>query len=290
MHTHYEPSGKVDTNKAIALTLGALVIITILSFVYTAINAYNPIVYLSFLAVFGYGFALYYMLTYIMEEAKFRSKALGLGLLVLLGLWANYTQWVGFVDYISNGAELSIGSYFSSLADPGALFEMIPLINTMGTWGLGDSGTVSGGMLWGIWGIEFLMLLLVPLYFNWGTDIRPYSETQERFYDDLVVKEVFAPITSVPAAEKALQADTVGYLKSIDPTQTLPGSMVQLFTLPGENQSYLSMLKVTQDDKGNIQTTPLISNLRISNAAAQELKAHYAEVRDKAALDVKIED
>ncbi len=285
MNTHYTPSENIDTSRTIIAVVIALALVICLSFVYNAIVSFIPIVYLCVLAPIGYAIVLGLLTRAVVHFGKFRSQKKGIALAVLFGLAANYTQWYAYLDYIwLNDFNLSFGSYLGSLFGGlgwGDALRAVGVSNTYGSWSIGTSGTpVNGIILTLVWVVEFLVLLLYPVWTLRNNRSAPFSEEQDRFYDQFVLDNLFQGIYTPSKAEAGLVEDPLVYLQSIELNARHPGSRVEVYYLPNESNAYLSMLRTRVDEKNNEIAVPIVREFRISNRDAKRILDGFDHTKD----------
>ncbi len=206
---------------------------------------------------------------------------------ILLGLAANYTQWMAYLDFIYvQDAKLYFSSYLSTLFGRLGIVESLQIIaqiNEYGTWSLGmNSQTpVNGLLLTIIWIVEFVVILVYPVVAIRHRRIQPFSEDQDRFYDQYTLENLFKAFYTPGKAEAAINENPLEYLKSIDLATNYPGARVEVFQLPNESYAYISISRVRIDQKKNEIATPVVDRFRISNADAKQILAEYVNAKDR---------
>lgn len=291
MNTHYEPSGNIDLARTAIGILIAMVLIIPVSFLYNAIISVIPILYLAVVAPIGYGLLLGLIVRLVLHFGKFRSRQKGFAVAIFLGLAANYTQWMAYLDFVYvQDVKLYFSSYLATLFGGIGIVDSLRIvggINEYGTWSLGMSSQtpVNGWLLTVIWILEFAVILIYPLVTIRSRRIQPFSEEQNKFYNQYTLENIFKAFYTPGKAEAALKQNPLDYLKSIDLATNYPGSRVEVFQLPNEAYAFISISRVTvrsgADQKGKETVVPIVDRFRISNADAKQILAEYVNAKDR---------
>jgi len=287
MSSHYQLSNNIDPIRTSSCVAIALVVIVGLSFLYNAIISMIPIIYLAVIAPIGYAIVLGLLTRAILHFGKFRSRTKGIALALTLGLVANYTQWMAYLDftYIQD-FQVNFNSYIDTLfggLGPGEAARIIADINEYGTWTIGASSAtpVNGLFLAGIWLVEFLILLLYPAWTIRNNRSKPFSENQDRFYDQFELENLFQAIYTPNKAEPALADDPLAYLKLKEMHARFPGSRVEVYYLADESDAYISILRARMDEKKNEIRVPVVKEFRISNREAKRILDEFSHQKDR---------
>ncbi|MFT5998428.1 MAG: hypothetical protein ACI81P_000881 [Neolewinella sp.] len=286
MKTHYEPSDNIDVARTAIGAAIAFAIIVGLSFLYNAIISVIPIIYLSVVAPIGYGVLLGLMSRVVIHLGKFRSRKKGVVLALLFGLAANYTQWFAYLDFVYvQDFQVHFASYLNALFGGFGLGEAlggVAEINEYGTWSIGASGEnpVNGVLLTIIWVLEFLIILLYPAWTLRKKRSRPFSENQDRFYDQFILENLFQALYTSTKAEHGMAEDPLSYLKGIALTSRYPGSRVEVYFLPDENAAYVSILRTRIDEKQNEISMPVVNEFRVKSRDAKRILDAFPHAKD----------
>lgn len=159
MNTEYKLSNKSGTIWILGPLIGFPASF-LLSIIYAYIDVYNPLVYLAILVYLGYLFGIFMLHFIIVKVSKCRNKTASIIFGAILGVFTIYTNWVCFIYAFSQkmGGEL----FFSEVLNPETLWLFMNIIAVDGWYSLFGT-TISGGVLWAIWGIEALGILGVGL-------------------------------------------------------------------------------------------------------------------------------
>ncbi|MTB51133.1 hypothetical protein [Lewinella sp. W8] len=282
---YYEASNRVDPLRTGVGILVAIVVIVGISYLYNALNAILPLLYACILVCLGYGILIALLAKGVVHFGKVRGKQIALGLTLLLGLVASFTQWVAFVTYIFSEEGRDLSSYLNAIpyftSHPGDLMEGIGLINEGGTWTIGTSGmNVAGMPLAGIWLAELALLTAYPVWQVHQKVFSPYSEDQGKRYPRYVLTDNFKSIYTPGNAVAGFSERPVEYLKSIHLPGAYPISRVFIYYLAGEKDSYLSLYRIRLDEKGKEAASPIIEHLRISSREAKAILDAFPHEQD----------
>ena len=285
--THYEPSGKIDPAMTVISVLVAMAIVTGLSFLYVFFTEVIPIIYLAILILIGYGLTLGYLTKMVMFFGKFRSKPAAYGVALLLSVWAIITSWLAFISYLSLDYASSFSDYltwFPELLYPSNLATIIGEVNEYGTWGVGvgssGNNTVSGFLLTLVWIAEIATLIAMPLISVRAKSLPPFSEEEDAFFDEFILKNDFQGIISGGKASELLVERPLDYLASIEVSSRFPISRVVVYTLPRSSVAYVSILKVRVNHKQQEEVHPVVEHLRVPGAVAREILGKYEAKKD----------
>ncbi|MFV0291250.1 MAG: hypothetical protein ACK5IJ_10230 [Mangrovibacterium sp.] len=136
-----------------------LIAAPILALAYAALDRYNPIIYLTFLGLFG----MYLAFTFLFEKAAklshCRNAKAVVFMGVIVGLWTLYCSWVCFVWILSEYEHFL-------LTKPQTLWEVMNALAEEGLWsiGRGSSENVTGILLQIVWVVEALIIMAAAIF------------------------------------------------------------------------------------------------------------------------------
>jgi hypothetical protein len=175
----YQHSGRLGGG-VVAVPVAAVVSAVVLSFAYAYADVYSPIAgYVSVILVLLFGGATGVCISYAARYAKCRNTRFVIGVAVLAGLLAFYTQWVVFLFayFQRGGVDVSLTGLF---VRPGAVWNLVKLVNENGWYSLRSGGNVTGTVLWVFWAIEFLIIVIsIPLLSTYALTDRVFCERCE---------------------------------------------------------------------------------------------------------------
>ncbi len=190
---YYRSSGKFGIGSIVMFLFFALLAVPVLALIYTYLSFYIPLVYFNVLATAAFGFALGYLLNFlVIKKGKVRNFGIGILFAVLTGLIAmyfNYSFWLQILFNESGG--MAVGSVLSNglklAASPGTIFSLVSEVNTMGTWGLKSGDAISGIPLTIVWIIEALIVIVLPIMMSAGQTTYPFCETQNDWAEPVTI-------------------------------------------------------------------------------------------------------
>jgi hypothetical protein len=277
---YYKPSGEVTVAGLCAGLFGGLLVALVLAFVYSYLIAYIPFVYVNALCTAGYACALGFVVGWLLKSGKMRNPAVGLFVTIIVSLAAYYFSWAVWLSAMLGRGDYDV-SAFTLASQPSTLLDVILRVNEHGAWSIGRGGKnpVTGVFLWIVWGVEALIVLVVPPVLAWGVlNSEPFCEFCGEWCEEdqgLVslgqaepagLKQVFESkqferLKSVgakgPGAADWYRLD-LHHCKRCDKTNTL--------TVKSE--------KITFDRKGNskVESKDILSKLVLSKPEVEELR------------------
>ena len=154
MATEYKLSGNQGNTWTVGLLL-SLSLSGILSFIYTKLLLFNPLIYLNFFVWGLYLFVVVQLIAFIAKTAKSRnpSSMLVLGILIAL-----FTQYFGWLFFLHDFPLEATHSYSALLMSPPLFLKTMSDVAAQGHpsfFGL----TIKGGLMWGVWALEAIGVL-----------------------------------------------------------------------------------------------------------------------------------
>jgi hypothetical protein len=170
----YRPSGGLSP-LVFVFALGALVAGGLLAFVYQGLLNWIPIIQLKFLATFGFGGALLGSLSWLTHAGHCRNRPVAYLLALVIGAGALYASywwdWRWQTANIAKDEAIAVEQVREELP----LGQYLTLKKKSG-WKMKRGGSVTGGMVTFLWGIEALLVLGMAV---WGAHLgagSPYCE------------------------------------------------------------------------------------------------------------------
>ncbi|MEM7572603.1 MAG: hypothetical protein AAF433_06875 [Bacteroidota bacterium] len=271
---YYEESGSITPAR---LSLGLLLIVTIaivFGYIYALIMYFSPLVYINALVCIGMGLLLGFTANFAGRVAHLRSTAWRIGFAAFAGLLAYLCHWCAYLPMVFNDG-LSPAAYLSTLSglfNPGGLWVGAKFLNTLGVWEIASMpNTGFFGQL--IWLVEAVIIIGLPVYFAWRAKVHPYSEQQQRFYQQyLVPVPYFIPSPSLFV--KAIQEEGFAAFSQLEEPRANLFHLINLYYLQGENRHYLDVTKVSISNSGKEQKTTetvVVDNLAIDTTTAKQI-------------------
>lgn len=281
----YEPSGRIHPIGLAAAYLAGLLVTSLLGYLYTLIVLFVPLIYLNFLVTVGFGIALGILVRLLTKLTQNRSLQHQLLLAILLGLFANYCQWVGFVLYAILGIIPGISDYYLNLGmitDPSTFFGVIGEINRVGMWEVFGI-TANGGILTMIWLLEFAIIAAFPVIGAYKAKSIPYAEDLQTWYPKYELDTDFEAIIGPDRFVERLRENALTALQELDPGLAWKYSKAHIHYLPEATHQYLSMEKVYIEDRGqgNTEVEVVINNFRLDRQMAKAILDAYPHRKER---------
>lgn len=202
--TLHEPSGKLGRGPFVA-PLVVIPATLAIALAYGYADVYCPIAgFVSLLLVGAYVFAIGLVVGVVRSFGKVRSAGFMTSLGLAAGLFALYTAWVAFevalIGKSSEPGEQTPG-YLDLFLRPDLVWKFASMINQTGWYSI-KSATPSGGVLWGMWGVEAALIV------GGTTLMARASLSDEVFCEECNVwceDDARKPLLAVPADLAALQ-------------------------------------------------------------------------------------
>jgi len=164
---YYKPSGRFSPSFFLYVLLIVVVAAPVVSVVYIYLSYYLPIVYLNILVTIGCGTIMGLFMGLAASLGKVRNPMLVLVSTIAVMCIAKYVQWTVYIPLIFSTSyqvlSVTLGERFLTsfylLTEPGTVFELATVINTIGAWSMGRGGpAVSGISLLVVWVMEFVAM------------------------------------------------------------------------------------------------------------------------------------
>lgn len=284
-NSFYKESGNIS---ALGLALSFLIcslLSLFLGYVYTAITILIPIIYFNFLITLGFGGILGIACKLIIRISHNRNRTSQFVQAIIIGILANYFQWITYIVYAYNGefpALTKYLSYLSLLNDQGSLFQAIIEINRIGMWSIFGL-TFNGFALTIVWIFEALIIMAVPVISIYYFKSYPYSETLSKWYPKYTLFKDFESVAAVNMLLNGLQENPLKTIHEMGNGSGVRHTKIHLFYLKDENKQYLSFEKIYIEGqgKGKVNSTIVINNLAIDTQMANRILAEFEHKRER---------
>lgn len=216
--THYQHSGAAPPGGVLLTLVGGLIVGVVLGSIYGFLIYWSPFVYINAFITFGFGLGLAMTVGSIAKFGKLRNATVITVLALMVAVVAYCVHWSVWVDRLMEGAGLT----------PAETWSMIPTINALGPWAI-FGWTPTGVALWGIWGIEALVIVGLGTISAHGVTDIPFCEKTGQWTTEETLAGRFAPTTEMS-------------------TVSSPGSMLQsLRSLEGAADFYTEVTVATAE-------------------------------------------
>ena len=255
--THYQHSGKAPLGGILMTLIGGALAAILLGAIYGFLIYWSPFVYITF----GFGAVLAAAVGGLGKLGRIRNPAVLTVVALLVAALAYYVHWIVWVERMS-GVHLLV---------PGSLWSFVATVNTLGPWSI-FGWTPTGMALWGIWGIEGLMIVGIGSVSAQGLIDVPYCETTRQWTTETILPERFKPIDAAPTVESPS-----ALLQVLQPTQDLQDTYteVAVATAEGSELRCVSVNSVTvkskKDGKEETDKTSIVKHMLFDRASYDRL-------------------
>ncbi|MCL2194242.1 MAG: hypothetical protein FWB78_12715 [Treponema sp.] len=191
-HFYYKPSGKFSPTFFLYVLLIVFAAIPLISVAYIYLSYYTPIVYLKIFATIGCGIAIGFLMGFATRLGKVRNPILVLISTIAVMCIAKYVQWTVYIPLIFSDSYRVMSITFSErfltsfylLTEPGTVFELAGVINTIGAWSIGRGGqAVIGVSLLAVWIMEFITMTWAACIASSEKPMFPFCEKSNTWYN-----------------------------------------------------------------------------------------------------------
>jgi len=285
-YNYYAPSGKIDPVRSVISYAIGIAIAIVLGYAYSILTAIIPIIYANIILCFAVGGVLAFLNRFLFRLSNNRSIRSQIIHAIVLALVVNYVQWTTYVIYIFSAEVPSLTMVIKNLTwifQGTDFFGAISEINTYGSWSL-FGGVVKGFLLTGVWLVEFLIIMVIPLISAFNGKVYPFSETQNKWYKKYTLRRDFQSIASIENLQNGFAADPTKTIEDLGLGNANRYTKIHIFHLPNESNQYISFEKTHIDHKGNKIKDIVINNLKIDEQTAKTIMANFENAVEK--LDI----
>lgn len=198
----YRHSGKFGVQALLLVPVVGALAGWPLGMAYGYLIKWIPFVYLNAIITFGYGLVMGLVTVFALKKCRVRNLLVASLLGVVVALEANYLQWSGHVHALFGDTPW--------LATPALLRGAMEFLLENGSWGLRNSGNVTGWFLGLVWLVEAGAILGVTLMVGvGGVASTPYCEKsgswleEEKKFDTLAAIDDAAELAQLKAGDIA---------------------------------------------------------------------------------------
>jgi len=268
----YESSNSINPQGLLVAALLCIVLAFFLGFIYTGLIVMIPFIYIGIVINIGMGLSIGVMVGGIARLTHNRNRKSQYGLALLLGACVAYFQWIAYFVYIMTENMPNFGLYCEQL---GALFDrevwaFLAEINAVGMWSVFGTN-VSGGLLTLVWVIEFLMILLIPIFYLSLSKEYPYAEDIGKWYSKYTLEENYSIPYGSHKLLSLLQENVLNTIQSLPLGRANRYVKVHILYLEEASTQYLSIERVFINHNGSDDKDMLVENFCIDNNTAKQL-------------------
>lgn len=238
-----------------------------LGVVYGYLVAFNPFIYVNFIATLACAGGIGVLVGKAAKLGKVRNLKLGLLFGLLGGLAFECSQWWATLDYY--GLE-------PVMSQPTQLWAMVQALAEFEPWGIGDSSPSAWGFL-GIWGIEAAMIVGGASLVGWVGASDPFCEKCNVWAEpDQVVK----PLDFVSDAERFQERVKRGDLSVLTELERIEAAgrfcAIELLCCPQCRELRVAKVKnveLSQDKDGDLKEdeTIVVEDVLLDSASYDAL-------------------
>lgn len=287
MLKYYEPIENPSKFNIVTF-IGAMLLWTLLfSYLYGIIIAVCPVIYLN--VIISIGFAMLIGIGVKLASKVFRmhhKKSLAIWSIVF-GLIGSYFSWVFYLlVHISTHSIFDLANdHFLLLIQPIYVIELIVEVSETGLWSVFGI-SFDGWRLWFVWGLEFLIMLIVPYLMLMKYEPEPFSFIANKWYPRFVIDKEFRSIGAVELLKKDLDSSVIDTINDLELGSAFHHSNVALYYLEEEEAQYLAFSNVHIKRSSNVKSEDsVLCYVEISKNDALAILESY-ELKKSAFLTV----
>ena len=270
----YSHSGKAPILGLVLIGIAGFVITPVLGVIYGYLLYYIPFIYLNFLIVLGYVYAISFVLVKAATYGKVRNTIMlalaGFG----FGLLAEYIGWVSWLAAILGSPINLIGFFF-----PLEVIAFIMEIARQGAWTIFDF-TPTGPLLYLVWLGEAITVIGGITYITYSSlKNTPFCEESDAWAERRSVLGTFAPLANNAQFKSTISRGGFSAFNELKPLQ--PGNnrftTLELFECDRcKNFFVLNVddVEIKTNNKGEQKTniTSVVSNLIVTPSILSGLR------------------
>ena len=270
----YRHSGRAPIQGLVLMGILGVGATIILGVIYGYLLYYIPFIYLNFLIVFGYVYAISFVLARAARYGKVRNILL-IGLAGLaFGLLAEYIGWVSWIAAILGSPVNLIGFFF-----PFQVFEIITEIARQGAWSLFDF-TPTGAFLYLIWLGEAVTVIGGITYLTYTSLSRiPFCEESNDWAEKKSILGTFGPLADIKHFKATITQGGYSAFNELKPLQTEQShfTTLELFECDRCRNFFVLnvddvQVKINNKGERNTRVKPVISNLIVTSSVLSGIR------------------
>jgi hypothetical protein len=279
----FRPSGQVHLPGFGVALLAGVAACFVLGWAYNILINIIPIVYVNFLICMGLGVVISQIGLLLLPIAKIRSQKGVVLFFGLLAIAAFIFQWLAYFTFLLSGS-FSFNIFRGGLAlltEGGFLWDMLREIYRYGTWQIFGVTFKDYGLL-AVWGVEALIILVIPVLTAKRYQIPPFSEFLGRWYPAYVINYEFESISTQNEFRAKFKEDPLDALAGLTYGRSNRFSKVKVYFHPDESHQYVSVMNVFREDngKGKEKMTPIVTNRQITTATARQIMEKFTTKKE----------
>ena len=275
----YQESGVANPINLFLTFICTSIIIIPISYFYSLIITYFPLIYFNVVLVVVYGYIIALLSNIFAKVFKIRNKKKTLIITLLSALFAFYCQWVSYL-YIILNENVTIffepNLYFKMFSLPFQNLQNILAINEFGSWEI-FSTVFKGNILWVIWILEFSIILATSYFGFLKMSVNPFSEIDNKWYKKEVFNFDFEAIKLRKDFIKNYQENPFEAINNLESGNGIRYSNIYIYSSKSKNKILLSIdnIMVTERGKGKKDIEEILAPNYIDSNIAIQLKNKF---------------
>ena len=270
----YRHSGKAPILGLILMGIAGLTATLVLGVFYGYLLYFIPFIYLNFLIVGGYIYAISYVLARVAKLGKVRNLLL-IGLAGLaFGMLAEYIGWISWLAAITGSPVNLIGFFF-----PLDVIAFIMEIAQQGAWSI-SGFTPTGTILYLIWLAEAVAVVGGITYLTYSARRGiPFCEESDMWAEKRTVLGVFEPLVSKERFRITLTEGSFSAFSELKPLGMNQNhfTMLELFECDQCRNFFVLnvddvLVKIDNKGRQNTKVKPVISNMMVTPSILSGLR------------------
>jgi hypothetical protein len=217
MNNVYKHSGRFTLIGIIASVIAGMAAAFLLAFIYAWGIIRIPEVKLACIATIFYGGLLGAATGLAAKWGKVRNvkvAALAATCTAVVSLYCSWAFWVQNIFHTLAHEELSTAAL---IQNPYRLWDLMKVINDVGTWGMSSGSSTKGTELWVIWGLEGATVLTAAALAAVAViNIQPFCESCQ-LWCSATEKLCLLPISDIGQIKSLLEQHDLSFLQKLGP-------------------------------------------------------------------------
>jgi hypothetical protein len=286
----YKHSGRFTLGGLLIGTITAGAGSLILAYIYARGIIVIPDAKLAAIATLAFGALIGVAAGYGLMFGKVRNEPVGLAVTGAVSALALYVSWAMWVSFVLKSQQVDEVRWTKLVQHPGALWDLMCLINRYGTWGLSSGSATNGWALWVIWILEAVFVIGAALFCGIGVlNHRLFCEACG-LWGSRGAKLMLAPPSDVAQLKLQLEANDLRPLENLVPGNKAVDHLVVVLDSCEQCRQFHTMslthvtIRRTKTGKPNINNTVIARHMLIGAGQAEALR----QLSEKVAQTAKI--
>lgn len=209
----YRHSGKAPILGLALIGIAGFVSVPILGLIYGLLLRFIPFIYINFLIVIGYAYAVSFVLSWVAKFGKVRNLYL-VGLAAFFfGVLADYVGWVSWLTALVGDPYFLVEFFF-----PLDILYFITLVAEEGAWTI-SGFTPTGGFLYFIWFIEACVVIGGITYLTvTALSKTPFCEESDAWAEKRTQIGAFTPVSDIRQFRQAITQGNFSTFNQLKPS------------------------------------------------------------------------